>query len=363
MLQPCSFLALSPPLLRLSSPAQPCRSSSWSDQNKDASEKPNAKLEAARGTDTPRGCGALALCRALSVSLLALSLLSAAPQVGHPCSGKTTRALELHAHFTALGLDVTLINHESLSLSRSAMYSTPDSEKKGRSALKSTLERFLSPSPNKLLIFDYLNSIKGFRYEAWCRAREMQTTHATVYVDTPVEVCRAWNDARPEAERYSPAVFLDLCQRMEAPNAEKRWDAPLFTATYDPTTDAAASSATAAAPASAADSASSSAGSSAPSSNTSHVGKLSPALLDSLTAALLSGKVAPANISVIPARMESSNYLFELDRITSDIVKAVVDAQSGDASDGGASCQIGDSISIPGVKAPIVLLRRIHLPE
>lgn len=242
------------------------------------------------------------------------------------------------------------------------MYASSESEKKGRSALKSTLERFLSPSANKLLIFDYLNSIKGFRYEAWCRAREMQTTHATVYVDTPVETCRAWNEARPEAERYSPAVFLDLCQRMEAPNAEKRWDAPLFTATYDPAADAAAAASSAAAPAAAADSASSA--SSSPSSTPTSTGKLSPALLDSLTAVLLKGKVAPANISVIPARMESSNYLFELDRITSEIVKTIVEKQSGsDASDGGASCQIGDSIAIAGVKAPIVLLRRIHLPE
>ena len=114
--------------------------------------------------------------------------------VGHPCSGKTSRALELQAHFVALGMEVTLVNHESLALVRSTMYASSEAEKKGRNALKSTLERFLSPAPNKILIFDYLNSIKGYRYEAWCRAREMQTQHCTVRLTRNRETTRGKSD-------------------------------------------------------------------------------------------------------------------------------------------------------------------------
>lgn len=73
---------------------------------------------------------------------------------------------------------MVLINHESINLSRTAMYASNEAEKKGRATLKSTLERFLSTK--KVVIFDYLNQIKGFRYEMWCRAREVQTQHCTV---------------------------------------------------------------------------------------------------------------------------------------------------------------------------------------
>ena len=109
---------------------------------------------------------------------------------------------------------------------------------------------------------------------------------------------------------------------MEAPNEEKRWDAPLFTIS-DPAT------------------------------------KVLP-FLEALSATLLKGKVAPVNISVVPARMEASNYLFELDRITQAIVRRIVDAQS---EDGGAGSMVGDSIVVPGSSTPVVLARRIHLPE
>lgn len=128
--------------------------------------------------------------------------------VGHPCSGKSRRAAELAAHYSAAGLEVTTVSSESLGLNRTTMYGSSEAERKARAALKSALERFLSPSPGKLLMFDYLNSIKGYRYEAWCRAREMQTQHATVYVNTPVEQCQAWHQALPKEEQYEEKVSV-----------------------------------------------------------------------------------------------------------------------------------------------------------
>lgn len=104
---------------------------------------------------------------------------------------------------------------------------------------------------------------------------------------------------------------------MEAPNEEKRWDAPLFTVS-DPT---------------------------------------APLPLSAIDEVVLRGKVAPANVAVIPARMEGGNYLFELDRVTQDIVKAVVEAQA----DG--SIMVGDAITVPHTKSTVTLARKIHLPE
>lgn len=100
---------------------------------------------------------------------------------------------------------------------------------------------------------------------------------------------------------------------MEVPNEEKRWDAPLFTVTPESSFDFAA-----------------------------------------LDAVILRGKVAPANIAVIPARMESGSYLADLDRVTSDIVRAVLAAQSlGD----GSGAMVGDSLPVPHTKAKVLLSR------
>jgi len=253
--------------------------------------------------------------------------------VGHPCSGKSRRAAELAAYFSAsttenggsgLGMEVTVVSVDGLKLNRATMFSSSESERRGRAALKSALERFVSPSPQKLLIFDYLNSIKGYRYEAWCRAREAQTPMLTLFVDTPVETCREWNATRePEEMRYPSAAFDDLVSRMEAPNEEKRWDQPLFRIT-DPA---------------------------------------APLPLEAMAQTLVTkAKVVPANIAVMPARMESGDYLSELDRVTGDILRAVLAASAQDGADAGGP-SVGDSIVVPHTKSTVLLARRIHLAE
>ena len=84
------------------------------------------------------------------------------------------------------------------------MYGSSQAEKAGRSAFRAAVERSLTSS--RVVVVDYLNHIKGYRYELWCRARETGTTYAVVYVDTPAEQCREWNLQRPESERYSEAT-------------------------------------------------------------------------------------------------------------------------------------------------------------
>jgi len=103
---------------------------------------------------------------------------------------------------------------------------------------------------------------------------------------------------------------------METPNEEKRWDAPLFTLAPD-----------AALP------------------------------LDSIVATLTAGKVASINQAVVPARLEDANYLFELDRLTQEIVRAVVDKQAE------GSAMVGDSLRVPHTERSVHLCRRVHLAE
>ena len=100
--------------------------------------------------------------------------------------------------------ELVLINHESLQLPRSTFYSSPQHEKAGRSAIRAAVERHLSSS--RVLLVDYVNDIKGFRYELWCRAREMGSTYCVVYCDVPKERCVEWNKQRPLEEQYTDAV-------------------------------------------------------------------------------------------------------------------------------------------------------------
>lgn len=101
--------------------------------------------------------------------------------------------------------ELLLINYESLLLTRSAFYASAQSEKAGRSAVRASVERHLTSS--RVLLVDYINDIKGFRYELWCRARELATTYCVVYCDVPRDRCVEWNRLRPAEEQYSDAVY------------------------------------------------------------------------------------------------------------------------------------------------------------
>lgn len=100
------------------------------------------------------------------------------------------------------------------------------SEKNTRSLLRSSIDRALAQR-RTIVIFDSLNSIKGYRYELWCLARGAATRYAMVHVDTPVEMCRTWNNTR-KGDTYPSEIFEDLSNRFERPDARNRWDAPLF---------------------------------------------------------------------------------------------------------------------------------------
>ena len=105
-------------------------------------------------------------------------------------------------------------------------YADVPSEKNTRGLLRSAVDRSLTKS--RVVIFDSLNNIKGYRYELWCIARSMGTRYCMVHVDSPLERCQEWNLSRA-GDKYSEAIFEDLASRFERPDARNRWDAPLFT--------------------------------------------------------------------------------------------------------------------------------------
>ena len=185
---------------------------------------------------------------------------------GHPCSGKSTVAQRIAEICRQRGGDAVVVDEESLHLVRNDSYkgtcvrtyinrhaqnshllpmyhsfADVPSEKNTRGVLRSVVDRCLSQR-SRIVIFDSLNNIKGYRYELWCIARGASTRYCMVHVDTFVDVCRQWNTERRKNEHeqeeqqekqescsYSDEIFEDLASRFERPDARNKWDAPLFT--------------------------------------------------------------------------------------------------------------------------------------
>ena len=146
---------------------------------------------------------------------------------GNPCSGKTTRAREFISHVLSLNphQSVKLINYEEFSIDRDQAHLNSQKEKELRSFFRSNIDKFLDSQT--LVISDYLNYIKGYRYELFYIARTLKQNYCVLYCDTPQEKAREFNN---KAERgYAPELFDDLWKRMEEPNSKNRWDRPLFT--------------------------------------------------------------------------------------------------------------------------------------
>lgn len=118
---------------------------------------------------------------------------------GRPCTGKTKIANQIKEHFEAENLfeEVVLVNEESLALPKVQSYSTSNHEKALRGALKSAMEHALV-KPNRLVILDALNYIKGYRYEIYCTTRTARTPHCIVWVSCSENEAKERNSIRRE---------------------------------------------------------------------------------------------------------------------------------------------------------------------
>ncbi|KAF2005550.1 chromatin associated protein KTI12 [Amniculicola lignicola CBS 123094] len=254
---------------------------------------------------------------------------------GYPSAGKTTRALQLKGLFESKiasstdarvsRLKVHLINDQTLGVSRH-VYHTARAEKDARAEEYSAVKRVLSQ--DDIVIADGLNYIKGFRYQLYCEAKAVQTPSCVVkvHIGTPIEKCREINKTLlADTEKdggYEEEDFENLIFRYEEPNGMTRWDSPLFTVVED--------------------------------DETAHFEQIWEAMVGN------DGKVKvvrPNQATVLKPAAEQ-NYLYELDKTTSDMLAQITAYQKDHAGEGGGS------ISVQGVDTPIELpANPVTLPQ
>ncbi|KAK3814002.1 MAG: chromatin associated protein KTI12, partial [Benniella sp.] len=218
---------------------------------------------------------------------------------GLPSSGKTRRAQELKTFFEARlasqsqdesssrskDYRIHIVNDESLGLDKQQCYNTAPNEKKARGALMSAVERLLSK--DDIVIVDSLNYIKGFRYQLYCLARAISTPHCVVFCACNPDVAREWNK---ESNAYPEKIFEELIVRFEEPDSRTKWDSPLFVIVPED--------------------------------------KLPE---DEIWDAVVLKKAPPPNLSTVVKVVKETNYLYEFDQTTQNVIQAILDAQkSGD---------------------------------
>jgi protein KTI12 len=241
---------------------------------------------------------------------------------GFPVSGKSFRAGELRKYVEENfpKRTVHVVGDHTLNVKRNEVYISSFLEKELRGSLKSTVQRLLNK--DDVVILDSLNYIKGFRYELYCASKGCHSTQCTIFCDAKKELVTERNHARKEtgvcedsaAEAYTEEVLDGLVMRFEPPNTSNRWDSPLFVVQADDTLPA-----------------------------------------DAICAALFDRKAPPPNQSTQSQPLSSTNFLYELDRVTQDVVSCVLDAQKTGAP--------GDVIPVSGTKEQLMLRRTLTLGE
>jgi protein KTI12 len=255
---------------------------------------------------------------------------------GLPTSGKSTRAKQLHDYLSKRIVDTKyrlhLISDESLSISRTVYDLSPDkvrahtrsanaSEKDARAAIYGAVKRVLSD--RDIVILDGLNYIKGWRYQLHCESKAVRTPSCILQIGCSVDKAREANEERirkketdstnavggeettPDAnntddaivdstEPYEPDNWDNLVFRYEEPNPMTRWDSPLFTLIWE--------------------------------DDEAQTTKVFSDLWDAI-AGEARKVVRPNQATIQRGREESGDYLYLLDRETSDVVKRIVEAQ------------------------------------
>ncbi|KAL9585972.1 MAG: hypothetical protein Q9212_001191 [Teloschistes hypoglaucus] len=255
---------------------------------------------------------------------------------GYPSSGKTFRSNQLVEHFQAKiqasseahisRLSVALINDQTLGLSRD-VYREARSEKDARAAEYSAVKRALGR--DTIVIADGLNYIKGFRYQLYCEAKAVQTPSCVVHVGTPIEQCRKineklLNELGPDGG-YQDDIFENLVYRYEEPNGMTRWDSPLFTVPFEDETP--------------------------PFEN------IWNALIG--TEGVLK-KVQP-NLATVMKPAAESDYLYELDKTTQEVLNAIMQWQKDHVGEVGGQVLVGgDQVDLPASAVGLPQLQRIR---
>ncbi|XP_022817082.1 protein KTI12 homolog [Spodoptera litura] len=214
---------------------------------------------------------------------------------GTPVSGKTSRAIELRDFFANKhGKKVEMVSEDEaivkLGYDKNSTYLDSQKEKRVRGYLKSEVLRLIGK--DNVVILDGTNYIKGYRYELYCASKASKSTQCTVYTIRNHD--EAWEDnvKRESGEDsssvpYTEEVFNALSRlRFEEPNSNNRWDSPLFT--VQPTDEM---------------------------------------NLEDVYKVLFEKKPPPPNMSTQNAPLTSTNFLYELDKVTQAISKQILEAK------------------------------------
>ena len=163
-----------------------------------------------------------------------------------------------------------------------------------------------------VVILDSLNYIKGFRYELYCVSKGCHSTQCVIFCDANKDVVIKYN--REHDARYSDEVLNGLIMRFEPPVSRNRWDSPLFTVQSDDDLPS-----------------------------------------EDICIALFERKAPPPNQSTQSQPLSSTNFLYELDRVTQEVVTRIIDSQKTSTP--------GDKIPISGTKELMMLTRTVTLGE
>ncbi|TGZ85251.1 chromatin associated protein KTI12, partial [Ascodesmis nigricans] len=247
---------------------------------------------------------------------------------GFPCSGKSTRAAQLRDYFLSRGKSVHLI---SLPVDRDRVFASAAPEKSHRAAEFSAIKRALSK--DAVVIVDGLNYIKGFRYQLFCEAKSCGTHHCVVHVAAPKEKCVEWNEKRRERneyvgkddeEPYDPEILDNLIFRYEEPNPMARWDSPCYVVPWFD-------------------------------EKILQLEEMYKTLFETKTA-------VKVNKSTAPKPVIEGDYLYELDKVTQDVVGLIMEHQRNSGGGGGTvpvkDCEV--TLELPDRQLSLPQLQRLR---
>uniref|UniRef100_A0AAZ3NS19 Protein KTI12 homolog n=1 Tax=Oncorhynchus tshawytscha TaxID=74940 RepID=A0AAZ3NS19_ONCTS len=143
-----------------------------------------------------------------------------------------------------------------------------------------------------------------YRYELFCLIKHTQTPHCLVYCLTSAEVSSTWNTERDVEEQYTQEILDALVLRFETPDSRNRWDSPLFTIQKEDTLP-----------------------------------------FEAISDAIFKRKAPPPNQSTQSQPLSSTNFLYELDKVTQDVLMAILNSQKTSVP--------GDLIAVPGATEKI----------
>lgn len=236
---------------------------------------------------------------------------------GIPCSGKSTVTKAIKEHLETQSKKVLVVSEDEIlernGDDRNVTLSDSIKEKTLRSELKGQVLRHLTK--DTVVILDALNYIKGYRYELYCASKSVKTTQVTVHCDISSPTGWAWNESRfDEKNKWSKETFDALVMRYEPPIGTNRWDSPLLLSL-----------------------------------------EAIPLNLESLEAALFDRKPPPPNQSTQCQPLSSTNFLHELDKTTSSINSALLEAQKLGLG--------GSDLKVPGTEERVRATRHVTMAE